>query len=642
MPRRRTVLPGETEQEMLAHADGMLARVKPGGDLYKRVLAAMDHKLLMYRDHGRRMGWCSYCLSRFDLEEAEDENARTSPEDDINFSEILHSEFREAEIQAGYDMYRMLYEVSPRPYAQIMNPEHAARRKRVHTNGSAWTEYAQGEVLLSPGRYFQSEDPYELPHRTRYSEGMYTYCPKCHMAVRIGYAGKVGRQKYTWNMYADQLRRAAGDKPRIVYLWGRSSLEPDNTLVCLGIACSIYWPAVHCIDSLPDEHRTFIDTVPDTVCIIRQGAGGTQWYTGGRYWNGNASKWIRASKVSGGVIGSLDPEIDYGTIDGTFTGKQKWIRDLFMQNVGSANMIAEVNRCLKYPCIEMMYKRGWSELAMRTAGGAYSHVNVAAKTVPQLLRISKERYQQIRSARETLDVRMLNAIQEVDEQIPGNHFRLDELLAISRYATNSYAWRQRLPNGIDKERTARYLAKKTVLAHDWVDYLDMAKDLDMPLDERSMYPKNFKQEHDKLTERIRIRNADMLQKKIDKFLPKYRKLYGWKDCGLIMAPHESIGSLIHEGNVQHICIGNYGESYANGKTILCTIRLQETPEVPLFDVEIRKGTTDIVQCRGAHNDYGKDENGISRAEWRRSWDPRLESFFSGWKKHYNRVARRMA
>ena len=130
--------------------------------------------------------------------------------------------------------------------------------------------------------------------------------------------------------------------------------------------------------------------------------------------------------------------------------------------------------------------------------------------------------------------------------------------------------------------------------------------MDIPLFiENNLYPRDLFKAHDNTMKQVKIKQNEMLDMKIAERLEKLNNYY-FEYKGLVIRPAVNTLELIEEGKKQDICIGGYGERYAEGRTNLFLIRKIGEADKPYYAVEINNNNK-IIQVRGKRNIAANEE-----------------------------------
>lgn len=287
-----------------------------------------------------------------------------------------------------------------------------------------------------------------------------------------------------------------------------------------------------------------------------------------------------------------------------------------------------ISAIARRPWMEYMAKAGFTKLAVTAEGSLPRGMfNTRKKSIREIMKLSPDRYAEIRGKHLDIGTDLLDIIQRGDAG--GAKLKLSEAQKISETLCDTWL-RKELLHGRKLDRTlARYILRLTPQdARDLRDYWNMARRMGVDLTNPEAYlPRDLKQEHDRLlrieldrqaTEHARAQRARMekdrqralsVQEKLDKRLKMLERKYCFEAEGLILRPATSGIELINEGMALNHCVGGYVESYAEGRCDICFLREASEPDKPWRTIEFNPRTGRIFQDRGFHND--RDMHGRS-------------------------------
>lgn len=152
----------------------------------------------------------------------------------------------------------------------------------------------------------------------------------------------------------------------------------------------------------------------------------------------------------------------------------------------------------------------------------------------------------------------------------------------------------------------------------WSDYVRMLRDLDCDLTDKSLvYPNSLKREHDKAARKMTQVKDEKLNAVFRERAQKNEK-YIWENEEFkVIIPHD-ISELYEEGRKLSHCVGTYGKTVAEGRSVIAFIRKQSEVDTPLCTIEIRQGA--IVQARGMSNRPAENI-------------PKMKGFINAWAKN---------
>lgn len=140
---------------------------------------------------------------------------------------------------------------------------------------------------------------------------------------------------------------------------------------------------------------------------------------------------------------------------------------------------------------------------------------------------------------------------------------------------------------------------RNVKTYLYKDYLRFAKFLGFDLkNNKYAFPKNLKEEHDKLEKQYEIQNEKIIKKAIKKRAKKLL-LNKFQNNKFIILPADSLKALQNESEQQINCVRTYAEKYAFGKCDIYFMRKVDNPKESLVTIEVRNNK--IVQSRIKRN-----------------------------------------
>ena len=124
------------------------------------------------------------------------------------------------------------------------------------------------------------------------------------------------------------------------------------------------------------------------------------------------------------------------------------------------------------------------------------------------------------------------------------------------------------------------------------DYLDMAERRGCDIHSEIIYRnKRWRYFHDQYVAELNRKKDEERAAKfpgIRKDLERNRKIFAWQQGGYFVRPAESAEDIIHEGRLQHHCVGasdTYMVKMATRKSWICFLRKKEAPEEPWYTIE---------------------------------------------------------
>lgn len=160
---------------------------------------------------------------------------------------------------------------------------------------------------------------------------------------------------------------------------------------------------------------------------------------------------------------------------------------------------------------------------------------------------------------------------------------------------------EEISNYISLSRFIKYskIHHKKVKTYLYKDYLRFAKMLGLNLkNNRYAFPKNLKEEHDKLEKQYEIQSKVLVQKAI-KRRGKELSRYKYKNNKFIILPAPNLKALQDESKQQNNCVRTYAEKYADGTCDIYFMRDIQNPKKSLVTVEVKNNK--VVQSRIKNN-----------------------------------------
>lgn len=164
---------------------------------------------------------------------------------------------------------------------------------------------------------------------------------------------------------------------------------------------------------------------------------------------------------------------------------------------------------------------------------------------------------------------------------------------------------EEVSNYISLNRFIKYskMHRKNIRMYLYKDYLRFAKGLGLDLkNNRYAFPKNLKEEHDRLAKEFEIKNKEMVNNAIIK-RSKELSSNTYKNSKFIILPAYSLNELQEESTQQNNCVRTYAEKYATGQCDIYFMRDIKKQDKSLVTVEVKNNR--VVQSRIKNN---KDPN----------------------------------
>lgn len=339
------------------------------------------------------------------------------------------------------------------------------------------------------------------------------------------------------------------------------------------------------------------------------------WYSGGF---GNicpTGEW-KLRKRCIDQFGELDRKMIYFTERNVFKGTifENCKLSKYMQKAGSSFPVSYLIKFKRYPQIENLLVQGFDTLVAEAVksrnAGMYSNyraeaINWKEVSPRKMLGLSKPDFESLKSKKLcSKDILNFKSVREINASM-----KPEEILKLIE------AFSYRLPDIIafdsKMEKMVRYFTKQAKMSvrrnerpvdalSTWNDYIRMANNLGYDLEDESLYmPPKLYAAHD----RVLIAQKYKQQKElIEKFQAMYEKLspLSFAKDGLLIRPAESEDELIKEGKILCHCVGGYGKTHCEGKSIFF-IRRADNPDMPYFTLQLSVKEKRILQNHGKNN-----------------------------------------
>ena len=299
--------------------------------------------------------------------------------------------------------------------------------------------------------------------------------------------------------------------------------------------------------------------------------------------------------------------------------------------------IMALDMITRRPCVEYMTKLGLENFVVRQVDGTLPPrlVNWSGKSMSKVLRLSRDRLGQIKGKGIHLSVDLCTVLQYVDRR--GIRCGIETAEGVAVACRDEAA---EIARALDEAleffpQERRHLALKYIGRHrdqtlsDIVDLWRMIVAAGGALTDADAFPRDFRQAHNRMLQRITAAANAAQDKKIAARAVKLASQYGFEFGGLILRPAMSAAELVREGQLLHHCVGSYVEKYASGATAIFVLRRAVQPDEPWRTVEINPKSGKVVQDRGLHNDWNRyeidDTYRAMLAMFWEAWDERKQT-----------------
>lgn len=214
------------------------------------------------------------------------------------------------------------------------------------------------------------------------------------------------------------------------------------------------------------------------------------------------------------------------------------------------------------------------------------------------------------------DIDITNKQYDLLKMYPTTDFDLLNFIAKDKYSLEmlkEYVKLEDLKKYIESQEDSEDHIRKYI--SDYYDYINGLIMLGADLkDKKVLYPKNFYEEHDRVSAEVMIvENPDLDQKIHD--LSNVLSLNVYENDEYIIFPADSISSMIDESSQQQNCVRTYCERVGKNDCQIYFMRNKNAKDKSLVTVEVRDGK--VVQARTKFN---------------KDIDSRQRKFLSDWEK----------
>ncbi len=236
------------------------------------------------------------------------------------------------------------------------------------------------------------------------------------------------------------------------------------------------------------------------------------------------------------------------------------------------------------------------------------------KNFKDILEIDKKYYKFMK------DIDITNEQYDLLKMYPTTNLDLLEFIAKCKYyfeMLNKYVKFEDLKKYIESQENSENHIRKYI--GDYYDYINGLIILGADLkDKKVLYPKNFYEEHDRVSAEVMIVEDPDLDKKIHD-LSNILSLNIYEDDEYIIFPADSISSMIDESSQQQNCVRTYCERVGKNECQIYFMRDKKNKNKSLVTVEVRDGK--VIQ---ALTRFNKDIDNSQRKflnEWEKVMIP---------------------
>ena len=239
-----------------------------------------------------------------------------------------------------------------------------------------------------------------------------------------------------------------------------------------------------------------------------------------------------------------------------------------------------------YKEFEYLVKIGFYDLALNYCdsikyGGSFKKTFGVDKKYYQFMKDININYSQLEALRlcNTSDIKIINFVSD-------NFYIFDVILKYTDIiSVYEYFQKQNLSNNNIDE---------------YYDYIICCEKLKLNLSDKSiLFPKNFIEQHDKITSELIISNNPEINNRIES-LSNVISLNNYEDDNFVIFPANSVNSLIDESSQQSNCVRTYCDRVSNNECQIYFMRYKSNINKSFVTIEVRNGK--VVQARTKFNE----------------------------------------
>lgn len=258
----------------------------------------------------------------------------------------------------------------------------------------------------------------------------------------------------------------------------------------------------------------------------------------------------------------------------------------------------------KYPVVENLLTNGfWTLLrsCMNNPGQARKTLRLKQPRLYKMLDLNKD--EQRRAKAEGWDVYELRNYKLFRDR--GKILPYDLLQRVGKVDDSYY--NKKVARYADTYDVALYLAKQkkkygqTRSLGYWLDYITAAESIEYDVTDKAvLFPPDIEKAHDRAVLMKRNVASQRYIKGFDTLAAAYAP-YSFEKDGIFIRIARSENELIDEGKILCHCVGDYGESHIEGRSIFF-IRHSDSPDKPWYTLQVKLKDGQQLQLHGYHND----------------------------------------
>ena len=290
------------------------------------------------------------------------------------------------------------------------------------------------------------------------------------------------------------------------------------------------------------------------------------------------------------VIGDLVPYLNMNEICKTQNSTEKPI-----------NIIQLFLNYRKYPCVEYLYKMGFTKLV--ALEDIEKYICVHGYNASDVLSVPKQYIPWM--SKFCVNSCELKFLQNLDLEITQEDFYRFRNMSLIGYVDTINDLLQK----VSLKKLFNYVSKQHVLCGMefsyiltcWRDYISMSQEIDVNINKKNIMPANVIESHNVLLKRYNSIKKEIENRKSIEALELVNKHFKcYERNGYCIKVPKKRSDFITEGQELSHCVGTdrYYNNHVKGKSMIFFIRKLEKPKVAQYTAEIDMSSFTVIQCYG--------------------------------------------
>lgn len=300
----------------------------------------------------------------------------------------------------------------------------------------------------------------------------------------------------------------------------------------------------------------------------------------------------------------LYPELKYGT-DLKYADHDLDKYNL-VQMEAPRFFIQYLTNFIKYPAIETLEKAGFEKMVAEKCMDVPGRARLNYKQT-DLRKIFGLNWGEIRDWQATEEKSaFINHYKALNKKYHGE-ISFKDIKHLTRYCQLETAAIETVEKHADLPKVAKYLTRQNektfgqITIRDYCDYLKDLQKLNLPMDKKHLYPRDFAETHQAYAQAVKTKADELI---MEQFIESENEICRMTEPFLLgelmIRPAASPMELEKESAALSHCVRTYKQKVADGRTAILFIRRQSEPDTPYYTLELNADRK-IVQCRGKAN-----------------------------------------